>query len=94
MRPLLSLKTYLLCHKGMLAAALIALIVSAAATLAVPLAVRRMIDLGFSGIEPGLIDKYFITLVGIGLVLAPGGDGGMLGGVQFSGGHFSPCGKV
>jgi ATP-binding cassette subfamily B protein len=54
----------------MLAAALIALLVSAAATLAVPLAVRRMIDLGFSGIEPDLIDKYFATLAGIGLILA------------------------
>jgi ATP-binding cassette, subfamily B, bacterial len=70
LRPLLSLKGYLLRHKGMLAAAFIALLVSAGATLAVPLAVRRMIDLGFSGIEPDLIDKYFLTLVGIGIVLA------------------------
>jgi len=54
----------------MLAAALVALVVSAAATLAVPLAVRRMIDLGFSGIEPDLIDKYFATLAAIGLILA------------------------
>ena len=42
-RPLLSLRPYLLSHKGMLAAALIALVVSAAATLAVPLAVRRWV---------------------------------------------------
>lgn len=54
----------------MLAAALVALVVSAAATLAVPLAVRRMIDLGFSGIDPDLINKYFATLAAIGLVLA------------------------
>ena len=51
----------------MIAAALAALIVSAAATLAVPLAVRRMIDVGFSGVEPGLVDKYFATLLGVGL---------------------------
>jgi ATP-binding cassette subfamily B protein len=70
LRPLLGLRPYLLRYKGMLAAALIALLVSAAATLAVPLAVRRMIDLGFSGIEPDLIDKYFATLAGIGLILA------------------------
>jgi ATP-binding cassette subfamily B protein len=50
--------------------ALLALLISAAATLAIPLAVRRMIDLGFSGIEPDLIDKYFATLVGVGLILA------------------------
>jgi ATP-binding cassette subfamily B protein len=54
----------------MLAVAFTALLVAAGATLAVPLAVRRMIDLGFSGIEPDLIDKYFATLAGIGLILA------------------------
>ena len=70
LRSLLSLISYLLRHKAMLAAALAALILSAAATLAVPLAVRRMIDLGFYGIEPDLIDAYFLTLVGIGIVLA------------------------
>ena len=70
LRPLLGLKPYLLRYKGMLAASFVALLLSAAATLAVPLAVRRMIDLGFSGIEPDLIDIYFITLVGIGFVLA------------------------
>jgi ATP-binding cassette subfamily B protein len=66
----MALTPYLLRHKGMLAAALVALIVSAGATLAVPLAVRRMIDLGFSGIEPDLIDKYFATLLSIGIILA------------------------
>jgi ATP-binding cassette subfamily B protein len=70
LRPLLALKPYLLRHKGMFAAAFAALLVSAGATLAVPLAVRRMIDLGFSGIEPDLIDKYFATLAGVGLILA------------------------
>ncbi|MCK5497318.1 MAG: ABC transporter, partial [Hyphomicrobiaceae bacterium] len=54
----------------MLLAALLALLASAAATLAVPLAIRRMIDLGFSGIEPDLIDTYFGTLIGVGVVLA------------------------
>ena len=43
---------------------------SAGAMLTVPVAVRRMIDLGFSGEAPDLVNKYFITLVGIGLVLA------------------------
>ena len=70
LRPLLALKPYLLRHKGILAAALAALIVAAVATLAVPLAVRRMIDLGFSGIDPDLMDKYFLTLVGVGGILA------------------------
>jgi ATP-binding cassette subfamily B protein len=68
--PLLGLKPYLFRHKAMLLAALLALLASAAATLAVPLAIRRMIDLGFSGIEPDLIDTYFGTLIGVGVVLA------------------------
>jgi ATP-binding cassette subfamily B protein len=67
---LLALRPYLLRHKAMLGATLLALVVSAGATLAVPLAVRRMIDLGFSGVDPSLINKYFATLVGVGLVLA------------------------
>jgi ATP-binding cassette, subfamily B, bacterial len=66
----MALTPYLSRHGGMLAAALVALIVSAGATLVVPLAIRRMIDLGFSGIEPDFIDKYFATLIGIGIVLA------------------------
>jgi ATP-binding cassette, subfamily B, bacterial len=70
LRALEALRPYLLRHKGMLAAALIALLVSAGATLAVPLAVRRMVDLGFSGSEPDLINKYFATLGFIGLILA------------------------
>jgi ATP-binding cassette subfamily B protein len=70
LRSLGALKPYLFRHKAMLAAALIALLASAGATLAVPLAVRRMIDLGFSGVEPNLIDRYFATLAVIGLILA------------------------
>lgn len=54
----------------MLAAALLALIAAAGATLALPLALRRMIDLGFSGIEPELVDVYFGTLIGVGAILA------------------------
>ena len=70
LRPLLQLKPYLLTHKGMLAAAAVALVVSALAMLSVPLAVRRMIDNGFGAKDGQLIDSYFLTLIGIGLVLA------------------------
>ncbi len=70
LRPLLALKGYVLRYKGILFAAGVALVVSAVATLVLPLAVRRMIDIGFSGADPILIDEYFITLVGVGLVLA------------------------
>jgi ATP-binding cassette, subfamily B, bacterial len=70
LRPLLALTPYVLRHKGMVAAALIALLIAAAATLTVPLAVRRMIDIGFTGLEPELVNQYFATLLGVGLVLA------------------------
>lgn len=70
LKPLVGLKGYVLRYKGMLAAACLALIVSAAATLVLPVAVRRMIDIGFGGSNTGLINDYFITLVGVGFVLA------------------------
>ena len=70
LRSLGALKPYLFRLKGMLAAALVALVVSAAATLAVPLAVRAHDRSRLLGIDPGLIDKYFATLAGIGLILA------------------------
>ena len=70
LRPLLQLKPYLLAYKGMLAAAAVALVVSALAMLSVPLAVRRMIDSGFGASNAQLIDSYFLTLIGIGFVLA------------------------
>src|SRR5690606_29408135 len=57
-------------HPLTLALAGIALIVSAAATLAIPMAVRRMIDLGFGSKDGLFIDRYFAMLVVIGLVLA------------------------
>jgi ATP-binding cassette subfamily B protein len=60
----------MLLHKGMLALALVALVVSAGAMLALPLGVRRMIDFGFSNENPDLIDQYFAMMLVIGLVLA------------------------
>ena len=48
LKPLASLLPYVARYRGRALAALVALIVAALATLAVPLAVRRMIDFGFS----------------------------------------------
>ncbi len=47
-----------------------ALIVAALATLAVPLAVRRMIDVGFSDADTSLIDNYFAVMIAVVAVLA------------------------
>ncbi len=68
--PLLTLKPYILAHPWVLAGAFAALVVSATAMLAVPMAVRRMVDLGFGAKDATLIDKYFAMLIVIGLLLA------------------------
>jgi ATP-binding cassette subfamily B protein len=70
LRPLLALRPYLLRHPGTLALAGIALLVSAAAMLVIPLAVRRVIDLGFGSKDGLFVDRYFAMLVVIGLILA------------------------
>lgn len=54
----------------MLALAGAALVLSAAVLLAIPLAVRRMIDFGFSGGDGRAIDWYFLGLGGLGAALA------------------------
>ena len=55
--PLKSLKPYLLRHRTMVIGALVALVVAAFATLAVPIGVRRMIDAGFSRSEERRVGK-------------------------------------
>ena len=70
LKPLLTLKPHLLRYKGMLLLAAIALVASALAMLAVPVAVRGMIDQGFAGSSGAHIDRAFATLIGIGLCLA------------------------
>jgi ATP-binding cassette subfamily B protein len=69
-RPLLALLPYVMRYRVQVAAALVALLVAAAATLVVPLAVRRMIDNGFSAERIGLIDQYFAVMIGVAAVLA------------------------
>jgi len=70
LRPLLAIKPYVMKHPAMLAAALVALVVSAAVMLVVPMAVRRMIDYGFGSADGALINQYFTMLIVIGMVLA------------------------
>jgi ATP-binding cassette subfamily B protein len=55
---------------GRALAALAALTASAAATLAVPFALRRMIDFGFSNASGGAIDAYFLAMGAVVLVIA------------------------
>ncbi|MGV8938986.1 MAG: ABC transporter transmembrane domain-containing protein [Allorhizobium sp.] len=70
LKPLIRLLPYLKRYRGMVAAALLSLSVAAATTLALPLAVRRMLDHGFNAQDSGFINKYFAMMIVIALVLA------------------------
>src|SRR5712691_9546056 len=72
LRPLLALVPYGLRYRGRILAALGALLLASAATLAVPLAVRRMIDFGFAPENAGFIDRYFGMMLLVAALLATG----------------------
>jgi ATP-binding cassette, subfamily B, bacterial len=69
LRPLLP---YALAYRGRVLGAFLSLIVASGATLVVPIAVRRMIDYGFTADRPGLIDAYFGALIAVVAILALG----------------------
>lgn len=69
-RALLPLVPYLLRYKARIAGALFGVTLASGATLVVPLAIRRMIDFGFSVDSAGLVDTYFLGLVGVAALLA------------------------
>jgi ATP-binding cassette, subfamily B, bacterial len=69
-KPLLGLIPFVMRYRGRVTAALVALVVAAVATLAVPIAVRRMIDNGFDAHRAGLIDEYFTVLILVVALLA------------------------
>jgi ATP-binding cassette subfamily B protein len=60
LRPLRALVPFLLPHRRLLAAALVALVVAAAAMLAVPVALRQLIDHGLAANNAGVINRYFV----------------------------------
>src|SRR5690242_3394674 len=68
--PLLTLVPYVTRYPWHVVFAFASLLVAAGATLAVPIAVRRMIDFGFSADRVGLIDRYFTALIAIAALLA------------------------
>ena len=70
LRPLVGLLPFGARYTGRAAAALLALLVASLATLAVPIAVRRMIDLGFSAERIGLVNQYFEVMIAVVAVLA------------------------
>jgi ATP-binding cassette, subfamily B, bacterial len=70
LKPLAGLWPYVRRYPGVLTGAGVSLLVAALATLAVPLALRRVIDFGFSAERIGLIDQYFTVMIGVVAVLA------------------------
>lgn len=68
-RPLATLFPYLGRYKKLVTGALASLLLAALTTLVLPLAVRRVIDNGFSGSDAALVNSYFSMLILLALIL-------------------------
>ncbi|AMM16830.1 MAG: ABC transporter transmembrane domain-containing protein [Pseudomonadota bacterium] len=68
--PLFALFPFLRPYAGRWALSFLALITSAGATLALPVAFKYLIDRGFAGGDRAHIDRYFLALFVVSLVLA------------------------
>jgi ATP-binding cassette subfamily B protein len=67
LRPILP---YAFRYKARIASALLALTMASAATLVVPVAIRRIVDFGFAPGKAGLINSYFLGMLAVVAVLA------------------------
>jgi ATP-binding cassette, subfamily B, bacterial len=72
LRPLLRLLPYLTKYRGRVVIALLALLVASAATLVIPIAVRRVLDHGFSSENASLVNQYFLVMFAVVAMLAAG----------------------
>ena len=70
LRPLAKLWPFIRPYRGYLTLALGALLLAAAASLLLPVAIRLVIDEGFSRDSADAIDRYFVALFGIAAALA------------------------
>jgi len=70
LRPLGRLMPYVMRYRGLVAGALTSLALAAITSLALPLAVRRMIDHGFTQSDGRFINSYFAMLMIMAVVLA------------------------
>src|SRR6202167_107064 len=70
LRPLLELAPYVARYRGRACLALVSLTVAAITTLLVPVAVRRMIDFGFTPKGIARINSYFSVMIAVVAVLA------------------------
>ncbi len=69
-RPLVTVLPFLLRYRPLLGGWLAFLLLSSVATLVLPYAVREMIDHGFSAANAEAIDRYFLGLIAVAIVLA------------------------
>lgn len=67
--PLVRLLPFLGRYRAMVLLAFVSLVFATLATLAIPMASRRLIDNGFSRENAAFIDQYFIALIVVALVL-------------------------
>ncbi len=70
LKPLATLAPMIWAHRGVVAVAGVALVISAGVLLAVPMAVRHMIDSSFGGSGGEVVDSYFGGLIALGAALA------------------------
>ncbi|MCT8997922.1 ABC transporter transmembrane domain-containing protein [Chelativorans intermedius] len=70
LKPLRGLLPYLRPYRGLVAGAGFFLLLATAATLAIPLAVRRVIDRGFSQADGSFVTTYFTALIALAALLA------------------------
>jgi len=70
LRPLLALAPYIVRYRGRALLAFISLTIAAITTLVVPIAVRRMIDFGFTPEGIAMINSYFSVMIAVVAVLA------------------------
>ena len=69
-RPLAKLLPYMMQYKMQVGLAILFLFLAAATTLTLPMAVRRVIDNGFTESNPELVNSYFSILLVIAAILA------------------------
>ncbi|MFU0505016.1 ABC transporter transmembrane domain-containing protein [Pseudaminobacter sp. NGMCC 1.201702] len=70
LKPLRRLSPYITRYRGLVVGAIVSLILAAVTTLTLPIAVRRMIDHGFSTSDSSFITNYFAMLLAVAAVLA------------------------
>jgi len=70
LRPLVAIGAYFWRYKLRVAAALVALLAAAVITLTIPLALRQMIDVGFSTTDTAFVDRAFFAMMALAGLLA------------------------